>query len=192
MEHRPHNFALVRTGGSAPKGKKLGLSFIMLCVLALVTTAHAASGDARGAILDAGNGLENCLEADGRSTPLYARVSATPASLDNPSPDRWDDGGSSCARSWQEFRTVNRNQYLDSGTSTYLCAFATGASSLVVRALGTLPSAVAASVGALYCSWQSDNRDYIIVEVEQVRDCERSWDGQRLRCNTHCFAWRDR
>jgi hypothetical protein len=100
MERRPHNFALVRTGGSAPEGKRFGLSLLTLVALAQVTTAHAASGDASSAMLDAGNGLENCLEADGRSTPLYARVSATPASLNNSSPDRWDDGGSSCARSW--------------------------------------------------------------------------------------------
>jgi hypothetical protein len=41
---------------------------ITLVALALVTTAHAASGDASSAMLGAGNGLK----ADGPSTLLYA------------------------------------------------------------------------------------------------------------------------
>lgn len=106
----------------------------------------------------------------------------------------WADPGDnpSCPRvTWREFRTVNRNQFLNTGTSLFLCALVTGVSVYVTVPLGATPAGMAAGASIVACTWILDRRDFITIQVRQVRDCERRMDGQGLRCNTVCFAWRD-
>lgn len=178
---------------------------ILRCLTVMLATLFLGTGYAEQSqhVFD----MDDCNDTGAASVVLYASANLADGLFsvefigNQASPDDWDPGGSSCGMSWQESRTVNRKQYLDSGWTEWLCnifvAPSAGGSAgywvtkTVTAGWGAVASAVAAAAGAASCSFVLGERDFIMIDVEQVRHCSREWDGQLIQCNTHCSSWRD-